>query len=195
MIIGNDCLAAFIYLKLNKKFDNPFMYSTIIDTEYNKLVYDFNNINLYNYTYYPLSESKNDYSHIALISKLGPQNLYCFLIDNTIEIAYLHHVQSNYFTEKTKVGSEVYYNDVISILATNYENRIRRMSGDIKFIYNEKKTMNPCINNLINDNKLSMLFTIRDIQNTETMRVIRKITPTEKIRNLVNRVNFDFIIN
>lgn len=194
MIIGNDCLAAFIYKKLNMKFDNPFMYSTIIDTEYYKLVYSFNSLNLYNYTYYTLSESKNDYSHISLISKLGPQNLYCFLIDNTVEIAFLHHVQSDYFTEKTKVGSEVYYNNVINILINNYENRLRRMNGDIKFIYNEKKTMNPCINNLITDNKLFVLFTIRDIQNTDTMRVIRKFTSTEKIRNLVNRTNFDFIV-
>lgn len=196
MIISNDCIGAFIYKKYNIKFDNPFMYSTIIDEEFYKLVNNFYDINFRNYTYYTLDKAKYDYSYISLVNKIGKQNLYAFLIDNKIEIAFIHYVQSNIYTEKTKIKSEVYSNHIIDILLNNYDNRVNRMSNNVKFIYNEKNIVNyKLIDDLILSNKLTAIFTVRDIENTDKTTVIKKIKPTEKIRELIDRTNLNFIFN
>lgn len=51
MLIGNDCLAAFIYKRYNVQFDNPFMWTYILPDQYIKLVNKFDTLNLVIFMY------------------------------------------------------------------------------------------------------------------------------------------------
>ena len=63
MLIGNDCLAAFIYKRYNVQFDNPFMWTYILPDQYIKLVNKFDTLNFSNIQVYNIKKSKNYQEH------------------------------------------------------------------------------------------------------------------------------------
>lgn len=191
MLIGNDCLVAFLYKRYNKTFDNPFMWTVILDCEFLKLCNLYKELNFTNISIYPIHTSKlyNIYkSTYKIVDKFdGVQ--YCMLIDNTVEIAFLHYIENPNYTEKTKIKSEVYYNDCKTLITLNYFKRYKRMNiNKIKFVYNCTQTINNTINDIIHIPNI-IVFSVDTHDETN---FIKKNIITERVRLLANRMPADY---
>jgi len=103
-IICNNCIGAMIYEKKGEEFSNPFMWCLIPQEDFITLINEFNNINFENITV------KNN----------------IVLIDNKVNVFYTHYKYGDY-QSPTKIGSDVYVNDVEKYVREKYLKRLKRM--------------------------------------------------------------------
>ena len=129
MLIGNDCLAAFIYKRYNVQFDNPFMWTYILPDQYIKLVNKFDTLNFSNIQVYNIKKSKNyqEYYNILDLVKEFNSVQYCVCIDKKVELLFLHYIEDDKYNTPQKIKSEVYYNNIPELITKHYNNRILRM--------------------------------------------------------------------
>ena len=139
MLIGNDCLAAFIYKRYNVQFDNPFMWTYILPDQYIKLVNKFDTLNFSNIQVYNIKKSKNyqEYYNILDLVKEFNSVQYCVCIDKKVELLFLHYIEDDKYNTPQKIKSEVYYNNIPELITKHYNNRILRMKDKKPtFIFN-----------------------------------------------------------
>lgn len=131
ILIGNDCLAAFIYKRYNVQFDNPFMWTYILPHQYIMLVKTFNIINFNNIEIYNIKKSQyyKEYYNTLDLVKLFNGIQYCLCIDNSIEILFLHYIEDEKYNEPQKIKSEVFYNNIPELIEKHYKNRVLRMQN------------------------------------------------------------------
>lgn len=196
MIIANDCLGGFIYQRYDIHFDNPFIWSTILTEEYIKLTKKFFNLNFNNIKIYPITKSKyyNTYAERYMLVNKNHSKQYCLLIDNTIEIAYLHYVQDEKYNEKTRIKSEIFYNNVPELIRVHYFSRLKRMDkSNVTFMFNLKGNITDNLYDFLNNVSIRKIFVAFEspIKSTENLIVIDKCKPKERVRLIARRLSDD----
>lgn len=144
-IISNNCLGGFIYRFLNKEFNNPFIWSLILNPYFEELIENLKTINY------------NDFTLNKSTKKLDTFNL---LINNKIKLDYIHYHFNENFNKPTicdkygkpdKTGVDVYYNKIWEYIVEKYLNRLNRMdlNDDICIVVEDTKEHRYNINKII----------------------------------------------
>ena len=131
IFLANDCVGARMYQQLNCEFNNPFCWHRI---SYSDFVFLINNIHDINFNKVDAKLIKN------------PEGSNCCLlkIDDRINVAYVHYIQSNTHNTPKKIEINIYYNDIIKYTLNKYKNRVDRMNlnDEIVLILHQKNDYN-----------------------------------------------------
>lgn len=116
MIVSNSCVGARMYERLNKEFDNPFVWCRVTKDDFIKMVDDWDAVDFENYE----------------IVQDG--DLYGVRVDNTFDIYYPHYIQDDQYEEPTRMtgehGLDIRYKDIRSFIEDKYTSRTERMNKD-----------------------------------------------------------------
>lgn len=129
-IICNNCVGARLYEIKGIQFNNPFMWSLIWYDDFKKIILDLKDINYQKFSF------NNDDG----ISKI--------IIDDTIEVKYIHYKQDERYDKPTKLETnslDIHYKDIKEYCCEKYIKRLQRMTFDSEFVFI-----------LVDDKKLSM---------------------------------------
>ena len=192
MLIGNDCLAAFIYKRYNVQFDNPFMWTYILPDQYIKLVSMFDTLNFRNIQIFNVKKSKNYqeyYNTLDLVKQFNSVQ-YCVCIDKKVELLFLHYIEDDKYNTPQKIKSEVYYNNIPELITKHYNNRILRMKDKKPtFIFNVNSAVKfPKVEEFLSlkDNKIVCTAYPQFI--TNDVMIIKKNKRNEKVKAIAQRL-------
>lgn len=117
-IITNNCVGARCYQILKQQFQNPFMWSIVLPSDFRYLIENFNKIRFNNVTTF------KEY--------LVPREAvtYGLLLDNKIKVFFIHHKFDETATTPTKKGSDLYYNKIEEYLVHEWMKRLSRMNNE-----------------------------------------------------------------
>lgn len=118
-LIGNDCTASFITRDLLKQgFENPFVWTRIMDETFIWLLENYENIDFWNYK-------------ITKDNRIGdPKCFFYVSYDEIHKVKYGHHRFDAKCNVPTKVGMDVRYERIWEYIADKYEKRLGRMKDD-----------------------------------------------------------------
>ena len=116
-IICNNCVGGRIYQQLNKQYSNPFIWNILFYDSYKNLITLIDKINFNNFS-------------IKLKKEIIRDKYACILIDNLIEVHYIHYIQNSKYNIPTKHnnGVDIYFNDILSYANDKYISRLNRMN-------------------------------------------------------------------
>lgn len=127
-IISNNCVGAALYVELNVKYNNPFMWCFITGSDFYTLINEYDNINFNNYT---LSNSCLDKETNLY------DNSYSLYIDNKFYAHYIHYIYDERYnvpTKKSEITGEhsrdILYQYADKICLENYNKRLKRMNNE-----------------------------------------------------------------
>lgn len=110
-LISNNCLSGHLYKDCFKKeYNNPFIWTVINFENMLKLIKNFDNINFNNYELI-----KDENWNFSII------------IDNLVKINYVHCKFDPRFKKPTKIGPDIFYNEIWKYIVLKYEERLKRM--------------------------------------------------------------------
>ena len=120
-IISHNCIGARIYQKLNKEYENPFMWSVIPPSDFYYLYQNFANINFENIR---VEENYGDYMVV---------------IDDKVRVYYVHYKYSKNATKPiVKDDIDIFYNKIGEYIKEKYFTRLSRMKGRPIFIVTDR---------------------------------------------------------
>ncbi len=185
-IICNNCVGGRIYQQLNKQYNNPFIWNIIFYNSYKNLITLIDKINFTNFS-------------IKLKKEIIRDKYACVLIDNLVEVHYIHYIQNSKHKILTKQnnGVDIYFNDILSYTNDKYISRLNRMNiNENIFILVDDEKVNLSDNDILdflnlNLNGIKFLITNKDKYkdyNENTNILITSETNTNYIaKELINR--------
>lgn len=169
-LIGNNCLSCRIYQAANMKFNNPFCWCIVENDDLLNLIKNFNNIDLNNVVF-SLHKSKENENYYVKC-----------LIDNIVNVHFVHYLQNDKFIEPQVNEIDVYYKDIISWVKEKWYDRVKRIKNknDITFfasgIYNFGTT---------SDNVVSLVKKLNELgKNSNIILFCDKQYITNDLKNL-----------
>lgn len=120
-IFSNNCTSGFVYRDLGLKFQHPFVWSTLLYEDYDKLMDEYETIKFDDFEVVPTKYTEK-------IPLNEAKNTFTLLIDGgKIKVNYLHHHQDNRFNSVTVRGVDLYYNNMQQYVGDLYQKRVSRM--------------------------------------------------------------------
>ncbi len=128
-VICNTCLGARLYQLSKIQYSNPFMWNIIEADSMINLISKFNSINFSNITVLEsdyISRSKPWRKQYVEKNEPLPV-IYKIVIDDIIEVHYLHYKLDVNYSSPTIQDIDVYYNKIWEYIFNRYIERIKRM--------------------------------------------------------------------
>ena len=121
-IVTNSCLGGFLYRDiLRTKYSNPFIWTAIRDPDFNCLFRNYSNLDFTNY------EIKSSNGKV--------DGTYTLRIDDSVNAIYQHVIFSANDNVPRIVGNDLYFNRPYSYIVEKYEERLKRMKEEPKFVF------------------------------------------------------------
>lgn len=182
-IICNNCVGGRIYQQLNKQYNNPFIWNIIFYDSYKNLITLIDKINFSNF-------------NIKLKKQIIKDKYAYVLIDNLVEVHYIHYIQNSKHKIPTKQnnGVDIYFNDILSYTNDKYISRLSRMNiNENIFILVDDEKVNLSDNDIIDFlhlklNGIKFLVTNKDKYSNISNVLITNETNTNYIaKELINK--------
>ncbi len=123
-IICNNCVGARLYEVTKQQFPNPFMWMSIFDDDFIKLINEYENIDFNNPKIELEYYKENKYQSILI-------TLY-----NDIKLHYIHYIQDESKEIPVKEdNTNILYKDILTYAKYKWFNRLNRSSEEPVFLY------------------------------------------------------------
>ncbi len=118
-IVSNNCFGGFIYKYANLKYENPFIWTAILGSSLETLLFNYDNI---------------DFSNIYLHDVSGHYG-YNLVVDDKLDVKFWSHYKYDANANKPyKKGDSIYSNNIGEYILNTYRKRLQRMTKPPVFV-------------------------------------------------------------